>query len=277
MPEPLQRHSSRATAERRAARLLQGASNFRDIGGCPVPDGLRVRYGMVFRSSELSRLTEADLAVLRELGIRLVFDLRGEVERLHRPSRWPEGMSTELLLGSVLADIRAGSEELRKILLHDATADGARRMMLATYRLLPTRSAAGLGQLLRKLADDCLPAVVHCTAGKDRTGFVCACLQLALGVPRPTVYADYLLSGEYLDLDDMAVVTGEVIAKQLRVSASREMLDVINSVAPEYLDAAFASIDEDFSSMSAYLAHCGIDGELLRRLRSGMLEPDSAA
>jgi protein-tyrosine phosphatase len=232
---------------------------------------------MVFRSSELSRLSETDLAVLRGLGVRLVFDLRSEGERTHRPTRWPEGMATEHLVGGLHTDIRAGHGKLRDILVEDPSADGARRMMLESYRLMPSRAAVRLNQFLRKLAEGCTPALIHCTAGKDRTGFLCACLLLALGVPKPTVYADYLLSGEHIDLDEMATTTFEVVAAQLRVSASREMVDVINSVAAEYLDISFASVDQGFGSMSAYFEHCGVNAELLRQVRNRLLEPESPA
>jgi protein-tyrosine phosphatase len=272
MPEPLL--DSRAVSIRRAIQLA-GAPNFRDIGGHKTSDGMQVRYGVVFRSSELSRLSESDVAVLRGLGVRLVFDLRSDGERTHRPSRWPEGTATEHLAGALLTDIRAGHGKLRDILVEDPSRDGARRMMLESYRLMPARAAARLNQFLRRLAEGSTPAIIHCTAGKDRTGFLCACLLLALGVPKPTVYADYLLSAEHIDLDEMATTTYEVVAAQLRVDASREMVDVINSVAVEYLDSSFASVDQEFGSLSAYFEHCGVDAELMRQLRERLLEPQS--
>lgn len=273
MQELLRTDNLQKPAELRAHHLLVGAANFREIGGSPIPDGLRVRHGQVFRSDELSRLTDEDLAVIRDLAIRLVFDLRSDVERSLRPSKWPQDMVPEFLHGSLSADIRAGYGQLRDILVQDPSADGARLMMLATYRLLPSRSAAALGQLIRKLVDGCAPALIHCTAGKDRTGFVCACLQHALGVPREAIFADYLLSGERLDLDAMAVTTSEVIEETLKLAVSRPVLDVVNAVSHEYLDAAFASIDASFGSLDAYLEHCGAGVEVVQQLRQRLLEP----
>ncbi len=255
-----------------AESLLTGAPNFRDLGGYPAAAGLSVRRRMLFRSDDLSRLTDADLTVVRSMSIGLVVDLRSESERLHRPSRWPEGVVTpEFLYAGLTTDIRAGNDGLRDILEQDNTVAGARRMMLETYKLLPWRSADVTGQLIRKLAAGGAAVLIHCTAGKDRTGFVCACLLHALGVPREIIYRDYLLSGERIDLDAMAGITATVLEQHLSIRVSRSMLDVINSVAHEYLEAAFAAVEAQLGSMDAYLRHCGAGPEVVRELRRGLL------
>jgi protein-tyrosine phosphatase len=93
----------------------------------------------------------------------------------------------------------------------------------------------------------------------------------ALGVPRETIYHDYLMSGELIDLGSMAQITSEVIEQHMGMRVSRPMLDVINSVAPEYLDAAFTAVAAEYGSMDAYLEHCGVGSEVISKLRERLL------
>jgi protein-tyrosine phosphatase len=248
---------------------LSGAPNFRDIGGWRADDGRRVRPGRVLRSGHLFDLTAPDLQALETLAIGLVIDLRSELERQRRPSRWPERLDTAWLLLGIDTDLQAGQQDLSRMLREDPTPAGAQRVMVEVYRQLPQGLAARLPALLRAIADCPQPALIHCTAGKDRTGLACACLLHLLGVQREDIYADYLLSANRVDaLAPKMLATIEAL---LGFSPDPAVLAVVNGVDARYLDAAFASMLEQHGSVDAYLAAAGIDQDLQTRLRAQLL------
>jgi protein-tyrosine phosphatase len=250
---------------------LCGAPNFRDLGGIRVGSS-SVRHGQVYRSEDLSRLTAQDLDLARGLGVRLIFDLRAENERAVRPGMWPQDPGIEYLLADVLVDLRAGHSQLGRMLAEQFDESGARRMMIETYRMLPAAVLPSLPGLLQRLAAGQMPALIHCTAGKDRTGFVCSMLLQVLGAHRDDIEADYLATRACLDLDALAIRSNAMAQKVVGVSFSRPMLDVINGVESEYLVAAWTAIDEQYGSISQYLELAGINAEIRAALRRQLLE-----
>jgi protein-tyrosine phosphatase len=248
-----------------------GLKVFRDLGGIVTADGRRIRSGRLFRSGDLSALTEADLDRLRGIGIRLVCDLRSEFERTARPSQWPANLQTEWLVAGLL-DVRSGQIDLRRMLIEDPTPTGVRRIMLATYDALPAAAAPLLPQLFSRLANDQLPALIHCSAGKDRTGFICACIQHALGVDREQIHAHYLATREYLAIDAMASRIAERLREMVGDAAAQKMVRVLADVEAEYLDAAFDRINQDHGAITRYLRACGLTPTLEQRLRTQLLE-----
>jgi len=253
--------------------LLIGAPNFRDFGGCPTAGGGRVRCNVLFRSEGLAQLTDADLEVLSRFDIRLVCDLRTDFERRRWPSRWPERHSTRWLNLEVVVDVRAGHGRLRQLLEQDPTPAGARAAMLETYRLLPRAAAPVIARLAAELAGQALPVLIHCAAGKDRTGFACACLLHLLGVPRTAIIADYLESGRQISTLSGARRAAELMRALLGIELDHDTLLVLNGVAPEFLDAAIVAAAEQHGSLDAYLEQtAGVDTGLRRRLREALLE-----
>lgn len=165
---------------------LEGATNFRDLGGYRAAEGW-TRWGMVFRSDAPHRLTTADLAAVDRLGLRVVYDLRTDAERDHSPSALPAALRRELLAIGGDAD-RTGD-------LADLFRQGVADDFLVTvYQDMVDTSATTLGSLMTALAESPLPALFHCTAGKDRTGMAAALLLSVLGVDEATVLDDYELS-----------------------------------------------------------------------------------
>jgi protein-tyrosine phosphatase len=248
-----------------------GATNFRDVAAFGVQGLPRLRRGVIFRSNDLADLTAADLEALRVLDIRLVIDLRGEGERLRRPNRWPAGAQPEMLLGSELQRAAAFAARRGPLPVEDSP-EVAHAIMLEAYRAFPLRFGPVVGALMRGLDGGGVPALVHCSAGKDRTGFVCACLERALGIPAEVIRGGYLETQGRIDLDLLAVVTGQAMRDHLHFTLSRTMLDVINSVRIDFLDCAFESIEHEFGSFDAYIEHCGVGSELLARLRARLVE-----
>ena len=175
---------------------LEGNLNLRDIGGYETADGRVVRRGCLFRSDELHALTDPDLDVIAELGVRVVFDLRNHIERELRPSRlWDgaelherESVSTEGGSGATLEELIERGE------LFEPSDD--------EFALIYIALVSHLAPELRRIVTLALdaaerPLLFHCAAGKDRTGITAALLLGLLGVPEETILDDYERTTEF--------------------------------------------------------------------------------
>lgn len=253
---------------------LEGAPNFRDLGGHPGAGGRPVRPGLVYRSESLAGLSDRDVETIGGLGIGLVIDLRSANEKRAQPNRWPRGGAAETLSIDIDADLRAGNDALLGILKSSPTRAGARQMLQATYRLMPQSFGPHLAGLFDRLAaGDCPPAVVHCTVGKDRTGFVAAMLLFALGASRQTVYGDYLASADYADPGRMGATVAEVMHGRLGIPVDGDVVATLLGVHGDYLDAALAGIEAEHGSVDGYLQRVGgLTGEKRERLQARLLE-----
>ncbi|WP_329622862.1 tyrosine-protein phosphatase [Streptomyces sp. NBC_01255] len=251
----------RGTSLRLADRLirLQGTVNFRDAGGYRTRDGQWVKMGEVYRSDSLEKLTDADLAKLRRLGVRTVFDLRMESERTAAPDRVPAGAT------HVVADVLAGSGTFTSMPKSPAEAEA---MMVEGNRFMVSGGTARTAYtaVYDGIADDDRRGVLfHCTAGKDRTGWSNAALLTALGVPEETVMADYLASNTYRAAANEAILS-HLPAQQAAVY--KPLLDV----RPAYLNASFAEVEEEYGSFRAYLRKgLGLDQQELKELKRDLL------
>jgi len=164
---------------------LEGAQNFRDLGGYPTADGGRTRWGRVYRADGLHRLTEADLLRYDTLGIGTVFDLRRDDER----QRDPDPVASR----HVSLVSRAPNEEQGEIEPPQLTEEGE-RFLYDVYVGILANAAAELGEILGTIATSDAPVLFHCTAGKDRTGVTAALLLEIVGVDRGVILDDYELS-----------------------------------------------------------------------------------
>jgi protein-tyrosine phosphatase len=251
--------------------------NLRDIGGHATRDGRRVRAGRAFRSTDLSGLAEEDVAAVAALGIRIIHDLRTPAERAAQPDRLLPGMASETL--DVLADSTAGSPQTIMALFEDvdrATAflrahgDGFFDARYREFVRLPSARRA-YGRLLTDLADESrLPALFHCTTGKDRTGWIAAVLLTWLGVPDDVVMEDYLASAALLEptvrpfLDGFAAAGGDP-----------ELLRPLMDVRPAYLEAGFDEVALAYGSVEGYLIDgLGLDRATAERLRTVLVVGD---
>lgn len=253
---------------------FEGAPNFRDLGAALAGRGPRLLPGRVFRSESLAGLTDADLAELRGLKIGLLYDLRAPDERERQPNRWPAGVPLETVAGldgNELAAVRFAGWRQR---LYDPgfDADAARHWLTSAYADMPRIFGSLLGAVFDRLAAPTPPAILlHCTAGKDRTGFVCAMLLFALEVPREDVFADYLLTGE---LRPPADLLQTLLGDELHAlaPAARAALGVMAGVDAAYLETALAAIGRQFGHVDAYLQQaCGLTPAKRERLQSQLL------
>ncbi len=236
---------------------LQGAVNFRDLGGYAAGGEMRTRWRVLFRADGLGELTESDLSVLRALGIRTVIDLRsgGELER----GRF------DVDAHPVAFHHFPFMEELP-----DAQDFERRPGFLGSqYREFLSDAGGQIRAALEVLADpDALPAVFHCTAGKDRTGVLSAIVLSLLGVDEPTVVADYALSGEAMER-----LRAKLIVKYPEGRDSIENLDEVFSAEPTQMEQLLDHLKECYGSVDAYVAGLGTEAGVVEGLRAGLLEP----
>lgn len=259
--------------------LLSDAPNFRDFGGHRTIDGRLVRRGRLFRSELLLNLGAQDLRTLAALRIGLVCDLRSPSERRHATGQWPAQSPAEVLALDPGTELFAVQPEQWSRQLADPAFDEVRahEALERNYRRMPAGFAAGLGELFARLMRPDAPRLlVHCAAGKDRTGFVCAALLRALGVAPDTVMADYLVTGQRYTPDQLIDrCIRDLLTRQLaRTERIERALRVLASVRPSFLDAAFDEIERNLGGLDTYLAqHCGLDASARQALQTALLQP----
>ncbi|WP_067720209.1 tyrosine-protein phosphatase [Nocardia yamanashiensis] len=234
--------------------LISGTFNFRDVGGARTTGGNTVREGVLLRSAQLSRLDAPGQATLLGLGVTDVHDLRGykEIDFIGHDAL-PEGVNLHV----TPFDSRMGETPP-----HEARRSVTASMhMLEVYREFPAMPEAHLA--IKKLADSVLTgtALVHCAAGKDRTGWSIATLLRAVDVTEEDVYADYLLSND-------AVPT---LRSFMTSALDEELSDDLLGVKPEYLETATKSMLDMYGDVGGYLSEVGITPELRDALRARLV------
>lgn len=222
---------------------LEGATNFRDLGGLRTVDGRRVCPGRVFRSDHLAALTAADRAALQSIGLARSFDFRGVDERSAAayalPGLTQHSLPIEPTVAQRMVALAASGQPL--------TAANMTTLMEELYERLADDPAQRYAQWFTHLLDgDGAPFVFHCTAGKDRTGVAAALLLFALGVPPAAVAHDFLLTNEFYRRPADAAPPATAIPE--------EALAVLWGVRASFLDAALAAIDARHGGIERYLA-----------------------
>lgn len=250
---------------------LDGAPNFRDLGGYETSDGHHVKWGLLYRSDNLAHLTDADLKKVGALGIRLVCDFRAAAEKADEPDRLPSPAPdvAALEIGAESFLVKDLRERIRK---GDLAGLDLRGMMIEGNRQFATRFAPQYAAMFERITKpENLPALVHCTAGKDRAGFASAAILTVLGVPRDTVMADYLLTNFY---------THRAAERRLWMiklfsfgRADTNALRPLFGVEPEYLQAAFDAIDAKYGDFDRYRREAlGLDDAEVAAFRAAVLE-----
>lgn len=262
-PGPLAAADSAVLAPRLVP--LQGVQNFRDVGGYRTVDGRRVKWGLIYRSAELSHVTASDRQALATLDIRHVHDLRSTSERRAEPTAWTGPGAPPV----VAIDYEFDRAVMAALFEGEPTPERARDFMAGFYpTLLDLQRPQETG-----LFDDLLQAdgatLYHCTAGKDRTGLATAMLLSALGVPRETILYDYELSNRYFTGGIATEDGAPNQAAAVQGGLPPEVGAVLMQVDARYLKAVFDRIDQGYGSVEAYLdQRLGVDAADIIRLRA---------
>ncbi len=250
---------------------LDHVFNFRDYGRYPVAGGGRVVAGKLWRSGHHAQASESDLAAIDALDLAHVVDLRGNVEREGQPVRLPDGFAGELLF---FDGETAGLGHHMEAVEGAMTAEDAHQAMERLYASLPDR--ANLLWILRRYFDALASgegaSLVHCHAGKDRTGMAVDLLHHALGVHPDDAMADFLLTNSVGDQEARIAQSAPVIRARYG-DVDDETVRVVMGVDERYLRAARGALVERFGSVDAFLEQAlGVDAGKRDALRLHLVE-----
>jgi protein-tyrosine phosphatase len=245
---------------------LDGTVNFRDIGGYRTSDGRYTAWGKVYRAGELHDLTEADLQRLTNLNLQTSCDLRSEEEMEAAPDKLPPGVRY-VPLPVQMRERR--SRQVRSLMTYRNRMDEA--MIDAYTRVGIDNNPDVFGGVFKRIADaDQLPLVVHCTAGKDRTGITVALLLSVLGVPDETILADYSLSNTYFET--FRAVGEKAITPLKRVGINADTIQPFFTANPAVMAATLAHVREKYGSAEGYLTtQGGVTPGEMKRVRGVLL------
>ena len=229
--------------------------NLRDMGGYQTADGRTIAKGLVYRSNQLFNISDSDMLLLAKLNLKNDFDLRTVIERNDLPDELPVGVNNIWL--DVLADIPAAGPANLMMLLSDPLKANAElgngkieKMFKEAYRqflMLPSAQAAYRELFLALSNENQLPALFHCTTGKDRTGWAAAALLTLLGVPKEVVMEDYLRSNEYI------LPMYEKLIDQFIAGGGDPSIPIaILGVKEEYLNEALDEVMIQYGSIENY-------------------------
>ncbi len=250
-----------------------GIHNFRDYGGYETADGV-LRTGLLFRSGQHVGATPDDLAEIAALGIRTVIDLRGNSERRSYPCARPEGFDAQVYFHDGETAGRGGAphvEAARAIV----TARDAHDAMIDLYAFMPFRPnlIAVMRMYFEALAEREGASLLHCLAGKDRTGLAAALLHLLVGVRRDDMMADYLLTNTAGNAEARIAAGAASIRASRGDQISEDAVRTLMAVHEDYLDAALSAIAKLHGSIEAYAGDVlGVTPERLQRIRARIID-----
>jgi protein-tyrosine phosphatase len=232
---------------------FEGISNFRDLGGYPTENGRAVAWGKLYRSGTLATASRSDLVYLEQLDLAALIDFRSSMEKEEEPSVLPDPHDFELIEIAVLDEGNEAlvSEIRERIESGDFDGFDPNALMLEANRQFATNFTPQFRQFVQAVLNaDGTPVAWHCSAGKDRTGFASAILLRILGVPMPTIMADYMASKQHAidarsrDLFMIRLFAGE---------EAKSKMSVLLGVDEHWLEAAFTAIDQHWGSFDDYL------------------------
>ncbi|SEL99701.1 protein-tyrosine phosphatase [Paenibacillus sp. cl141a] len=251
---------------------FDAVTNFRDIGGHHTKDGKQIKTGVLFRSDELSRMTTRDIGLMNELRLKLICDLRTASEQESKKSRMlKQGIEVKSI------SIQDKSQEythfeLMKLLVYNNGNLNFEQMMKDMYHHMAFGSQDKIREIICLLSDaGNVPALIHCTGGKDRTGFVTAIIQLFLGVHYESVMMDYLYSNVRIGPRMKKVEKFIRLMSLYRVSPER--IKPMLEVRRDYLEEVLYDILKQYGSIEAYLIRgCCIPEKCLESFKQNLID-----
>jgi protein-tyrosine phosphatase len=264
---------------------LKGTSNTRDIGGYQISDLRTLRSGQIIRSENLSRLKASDFQKLEEIGVKTVIDLRTDREHDHAPTVW-QGDNPPRFYHFPIGDAKHDWFKAQRSLMRSNrfTEEQALEHMVEGYRMIADVGPPSYQKLMDLVLDQSnWPILIHCNAGKDRAGVAVTLILEALGVDRETIMEEFLLTNEIGRSEEKAMFLAKKSRKSGGVGGrsrgpSASAWFPIVGVQAEMLEAFYASVDEQYGSMDAFLTELGVDQEARRALAASLTtEPPKLA
>lgn len=249
---------------------LEGINNFRDYGDYPVTGGGRVKRGALWRSGQHVGASDNDLAAIAPLGILTVIDLRGDSERELNPCRRHEGFAAEVLKCEGETAALASHIDAAAGVVNETDARAA---MCRLYAEMPYREnlVGVMRRYFAALGSRDGASLIHCFAGKDRTGVSVALTHHLLGVHPDDMMADYLLTNVTMQGRTFTGNPGKDHDKYASLSA--EASKALGGVKEEYLDSAFAAMRDSHGSVDGYLAEVlNVDEALREKIKDRLIE-----
>jgi protein-tyrosine phosphatase len=248
--------------------LLKGARNFRAVQSFKGAGGRVLRANTIYRSGELSRLDAQDLSVIEDLHIKLVCDLRTPREQAEFVSRWPDRHTPARLDIEDRGDVSKTFE----LMVREPGEAGALAAMEALYRRKPRAYVQSLLPLFDTIvAGDSLPLLIHCHAGKDRTGFIIAMILSALGVSHEDIIEDYVTTAKYFLVEEeakgLSAWAKRAFGLHVDAAAAIPMVDARRA----YLEASFDEITKSWGNVDAYLQDSGLTADKRAQLQDTLL------
>jgi protein-tyrosine phosphatase len=256
-------------AERKVA--LEGSPNFRDLGGYKTVSGRHVRWGRIYRSGKLSSLTEADIHYFKRLGVSLVCDFRLDFER-HSEPRW---LGDEDAPHRVELPVAPGSSDSFKKSVHDGIIEvyDATDLMKDMNRDFVINQTSQYARMFQLMLEGKHPILIHCAAGKDRTGFGAAIILDVLGVDEETIVEDYLLTNQYLSIEKEMEKLSNAFVDSRGFVVPDSALHPLVEIRPEYIKACFEEIAQRYESKQHFYEEAlGLDETMVGRLKAIYLE-----
>jgi protein-tyrosine phosphatase len=260
---------------------LKGTQNTRDIGGYETTDGRQVRWGVIFRSDKLSRLLKSDFQQLEEMGLRTVIDLRTPDEAKESPTVW-KGENPPRIVNYPVGkdDGQWFTNQDRMLTSARFNSEDALNHFVEGYRLLPETGLESYRSLMALVLDETnWPLLIHCSAGKDRSGIAIALILEALGVEREIIMEDYLLTNKVARTREQAKILSKEQDLRSKSAGSRigrsrvpseEAYFPFVGVLPEMLDGFYQEVDQEYGSVIQYLEHLGVDQAARARLAKNL-------
>jgi protein-tyrosine phosphatase len=238
---------------------MQAINNFRDFGGYKTQNGTFLKKGLLYRSGDLSKATDADLDYISSsLGIKTICDLRSEHERRVEPDRIPEVAPFTFFNIPMRPIVDYHARSLHR--LFSLMFGRERRMdyVAESYKAYREYATSYLPQLkaffLRISGPENLPVLIHCSAGKDRTGVVASLIQLVLGVSIETAMADYLKTN-----DNLSAYTDNVFRRLSKLGYFgvpwKKLYAPLFDARSDFLNAALAQVKEEFGAIDEWFRH----------------------
>ena len=253
---------------------LDGGHNFREVGGYPAREGLRLRRGLLWRSAGLDRLSSRDCTTLQTLGIHTIADLRSDRERERFPTVAALAASARTLSRPDRPSAAAwGAPDLKA--WSDMTVTELREEIARLYTGIADTHADQFASLFAAIAEGGLPVLIHCTAGKDRTGLAVALLLELVGVPRESVLWDYEQTNHHLRKELVHLESAEGVGglAEWMAALGPESRDLMLGVDRAYLVAALTSLEREFGSVEEFATdRLALPPTILAALQTQLLE-----